>query len=227
MKHFNNLKQWCLLPIVMVLATIPALAQLNGTYTIGGASPSYATLSAAVTDLMTKGVSGPVTFNIRTGSYSDKALLGTIPGVSATKRVTFKSETGNAADVTISATGSTSTDDYIFKLLNTSYVTIRNLTMTQGGTSYGNGVEIFGTSSYDSILNNVINLPAIAGTSLTNAGIQAYGPSYGTYLSGTDNVVKNNSIYNGCTAIALYGNGTGAMVPNFVFEGNLCSNQTY
>ena len=54
MKHFNLLKQLLLIPLLVLGAGLTAIAQpLNGVYTIGGTSPNYATLAAAVADLNT------------------------------------------------------------------------------------------------------------------------------------------------------------------------------
>jgi len=228
MKHFNNLKQYCLLPLLILMAAIPAIAQpLSGTYTIGGSSPSYASLSAAVADLTSKGVSGPVTFNIRTGTYTDKALIGSITGASSTNRITFKAESGVNTDVTISNTGSSTSDDYIFKLLNANYITIRNLTLANSGVTYGNGVEIFGSSSFDSVSSCIVNLTTSASTSTYNAAIQSYGPGYGNYLSGTNNVIINNTFNNGAIGVMLYGSSSTALAPGFLVQGNTFNNPYY
>jgi hypothetical protein len=51
--------------IIILLFPIITIAQLSGTYTIGGTSPSYATIKEAVTALNTVGISGSCIFNIR------------------------------------------------------------------------------------------------------------------------------------------------------------------
>src|SRR4051812_48768178 len=107
MKQLNYLKRLYLLPVLLLLAgTIPALAQpLSGTYTVGGTSPSYPTLAAAAADLNLKGVSAPVIFDIRDGVYTnDQALINQITGASSVNRITFKSESGTAANVVINYT---------------------------------------------------------------------------------------------------------------------------
>src|SRR5690606_19560094 len=48
---------------------------LSGAYTIGGASPDFATISDAVTALEAYGICGPVVFNIRNGVYNEQVAL--------------------------------------------------------------------------------------------------------------------------------------------------------
>ena len=44
-------------------------AQLSGNYTVGGSNPDFASLPDVTSALQTQGVSGPVTFNLRAGTY--------------------------------------------------------------------------------------------------------------------------------------------------------------
>ncbi|MDZ7845812.1 MAG: hypothetical protein U5L96_02975 [Owenweeksia sp.] len=83
--------------------------QLSGTYTIGGpAGPTnFPTLDSAVSVLNTCGVSGPVTFNIASGTYNEQVMIGAIAGVSSTNTVTFQADPSNSAPVVVTygATG--------------------------------------------------------------------------------------------------------------------------
>ncbi len=66
---------------------------LAGTYTVGGAAPNYATLDAAITDLNARGVSAPVTFAVRTGTYTPPAagyVLTNVATMSAVNTVTIR-----------------------------------------------------------------------------------------------------------------------------------------
>jgi|GEM_PF-2474771 len=75
-----------LLLLAVSLAS-PVHAQLAGTYTVGGASPDYATPAAAVADLVAQGVSGAVTLRIRSGTYAGPLTIPAVAGVSATNTV--------------------------------------------------------------------------------------------------------------------------------------------
>ncbi|MBK7407288.1 MAG: hypothetical protein IPJ40_03870 [Saprospirales bacterium] len=88
-----------LLFLLLSLTPLFTQAQLNGTYTIGGANPDYATIAAAVSALNQSGVNGPVVFNIRDGSYVEQATMNAIPGSSTANTVTFQSESGDSSAV--------------------------------------------------------------------------------------------------------------------------------
>ncbi|MCD6062356.1 MAG: hypothetical protein K0R82_267, partial [Flavipsychrobacter sp.] len=222
MKHFNNLRQLCLVSLLLALSAIPAFAQpLSGTYTIGGTSPSYATLTAAVNDLNSKGVSAPVTFNIRTGTYTDRVIIGSVAGASSTNRITFKAETGNAADVTINNSASTTTDNFVFKLNTANYITIRNLTLATSNSTYCTTVDLAGASAFDSIVSCNLNGPISTYTGY-------YGALIHSYTQTTSNIViKNNNITNGGSGIYLYQSSAGATYNNYIIEGNNFSGQYY
>lgn len=74
-------------------------AQLNGTYTIGGLNPDFTTIQSAVDSMDSVGVSGPVVFNIRDGSYYEAIFIDNIPGLSQQNHVTFQSESGDSTAV--------------------------------------------------------------------------------------------------------------------------------
>ena len=60
--------------LILTLAGLglsPTEAQLSGSYTIGGGG-NYTSFGAAVTALTNNGVSGPVTFNVLTGTYNEQ-----------------------------------------------------------------------------------------------------------------------------------------------------------
>jgi hypothetical protein len=67
---------------------------LAGTYTIGTGG-NYPSLSAAVADLQSRGVSAPVTFLFTQAAYTDTGvIIGGYPGQSQTNTVTFKPASG-------------------------------------------------------------------------------------------------------------------------------------
>ena len=82
--------------IISTLVAFSANAQLSGTYTIGGTSPNYSTVTQAVDSLNKKGVNGAVVFRIRSGNYNAQFTIGNVNGASATNTITFKPDTGNA-----------------------------------------------------------------------------------------------------------------------------------
>ncbi|MDP3916224.1 MAG: gliding motility-associated C-terminal domain-containing protein, partial [Bacteroidota bacterium] len=77
-------------------------SSLCGTYTIGGTSPDFATFSEAVAVLNTAGISCPVVFKVRNGTYNEQFAINNILGSSASNTVTFQSESGDSTKVMIS-----------------------------------------------------------------------------------------------------------------------------
>lgn len=119
---------------LLCLAQLATAQPLTGSYTIGGASPDYATVAAAFADLETNGVSGPVTFNLRTGTYTEHVSLGAVAGTSPANRVVFQAETGDSTDVELTYTATSAADAYTVRLNNADYITFQHLTMTNTAT---------------------------------------------------------------------------------------------
>ncbi|TAJ12570.1 DUF4465 domain-containing protein [Marinilabiliaceae bacterium JC017] len=71
----------------------------HGEYTIGETG-DYTSFSTAV-EALKNGVDGPVTFNVESGVYLEQVKIPAIQGTSTDNTITFKSETGNADDVTL------------------------------------------------------------------------------------------------------------------------------
>ena len=125
---------------------------LSGTFTIGGASPDFATFSDAVNELNTFGVCGPVVFNVRPGTYTERVQLQSISGTSATNTVTFQSETGIKTDVDLEY-NATSYQEATISMGGANWVTFKDMTVTALSTSYGRAVY-FGGSSTDCTFDN-------------------------------------------------------------------------
>jgi hypothetical protein len=118
--------------LVICLWTAAAMAQpLSGVYTIGGASADFDSIGHAVDSLITRGVSGPVTFNLRNGTYTEQVVIPQIAGASASNTITFQSESGNAEDVTWQF-APTFTQNYLALLDGTDHVRFRHLSFNSG-----------------------------------------------------------------------------------------------
>lgn len=102
---------------ILLMAGV-SYAQLSGNYTIGGSSPDYVSISDAVNELQTNGISGPVVFNIRSSTYEENGgtervlyIEQQISGVSETNLITFQPDAATGATV----------DDVILKRIVGSY----------------------------------------------------------------------------------------------------------
>jgi hypothetical protein len=113
-------------------AFISVKPSISGSFTIGGTSPDYATITAAVNDLNNYGVCGPVNFTIRAGTYNEQVSLNPVAGASSANTITFDGV--SPATRTMTFVGN-ATNPYTFKLNGADYVTIKNLTINNTGTA--------------------------------------------------------------------------------------------
>ncbi len=173
-------------------------AGLNGAYTIGGSSPDFASLSQAGTQLSVGGTIGPVTFNIRPGTYTESVYIANIPGNTVTKPIIFQSENGNKTSVVLqySATasaaiagttsiGSTPT----LRLNNADHISFRYFTIAALNTApgLGMGIELVGLANNNSgcdnlkfenmVFNGVASSSATLGDVFFLAANNGYHPS--------------------------------------------------
>jgi hypothetical protein len=214
---------------------------LSGTFTIGGASPDYANFSAALTDLINIGICGPVTFNVRQGTYTEQVDIGSITGSSSINTVTFQADPANTSPAVLTF-APTSSNNYVLNFSGASYVTIDSLTITATGTTYGNAVR-FASADYVTVKNCEINASATSTSSLSvpirnETGVNVEHCTiennklnngyYGMYWWGGNtstkeigNVIKNNVIKNFNTyGVQFYYQAGG------VFEGNTLEQMT-
>lgn len=118
--------------IAFLIIGVQGFAQpLSGTYTIGGSSPDYLQIGDAVQALDSLGINGPVTFNIRNGTYSEFVRIDSIAGISDTSWVTFQSETGDSSAVVIQPKPNSPSSTIIGLLNESIYIRISNVTVWQ------------------------------------------------------------------------------------------------
>jgi len=106
------------------------LAQpLSGSYTVGGASANFDSLSQAVTELVNNGISGAVIFNIRPGTYEEQVIIPEIAGASSSNTITFQSETGIVEDVIWQFENPNWTNfNYVIRIDAADYLRFKNIT---------------------------------------------------------------------------------------------------
>ena len=226
MKQINTMRASLLSLLLVAITGLTAYGQLNGTYTVYGTSPNYATLQDAV-NALTAGVSGPVTFKIRPGTWSSTttsiANLGAVAGASATNTITFEAENGSAATTTISNTNTSTstTSNHIFYFNGSKYIRVRNLTLSKTSTSAGTIVRFAGDADYNIVENCVLT----GGSSTTSSSNMArvYGASL---ASANNNTIRNNTFNFGSYGIYWTGNSTSSLSADNEFTGN-AFNQPY
>ncbi len=115
---------------------------LAGLYTIGGTTPDFPTISAAVRDLNRFHTCGPVTFRIRDGVYTEQVEVDSIPTVSATNTITFESESLDSSAVTIQFSAVSGEHPAVFMLKGTDYVTLHHLGFKSLSSTWADNVEL-------------------------------------------------------------------------------------
>ncbi|KAA9340934.1 right-handed parallel beta-helix repeat-containing protein [Adhaeribacter soli] len=206
-------------------------AALAGTYTINAGQPAagrnYQSFTAAIDNMISCGVSGPVTFRVATGSgpYTEQLTIPEIMGASATNTITFK---GNNQVLTFAATSSS--NPHVIKLDRADYITIDSLVINATNITYGIGVHLVNGADYNTISNNTFN---ITGTSSTYGPGAVVAAASATTLDATGNnanytIIRNNTINGGYIGIRIIGNTTtlaeatqitGNTILNFVNAG--------
>lgn len=192
---------------------------LCGNYTIGGATPNFATPKAAINYLNEAGVTCAVTFNIRNGVYAEADTLYQVAGASATNTITFQSESGDSSLVKIAQTDGIGGADYVLKLIGADYVNFKKITVerTFGGGYYPNLVALVNMSTNNSFTNCAFNT---SGTGIHFANNSIYGVTYTTNKDSA-NIFTNNSFAGGQQAIVI----TGAS--NALLNGVKINNNTF
>lgn len=142
---------------------------LSGNYTIGGGSPDFTTLQLAADALNARGVSGPVFFNLRPGTYSKNGgnnsvllLDSTVAGLSSTNKITFQPDAaaGGTVDNVILEMNitNTSTADAALVLVSLDYITFRNITFREADASqfyFSKFVQLQKSSTFNPIIEGL------------------------------------------------------------------------
>ena len=131
---------------------VPSLfPSLIDTYTIGGVNPDFTNFSSAVDALHLSGIAGPVTFMIRDGVYNEQITINEIQGASSSNQILFRSESGDSSLVNLQWDASGTGDNWIVKLVGTSYIRFERLTFSGLDNIYSRLFEFQDQASYVSI----------------------------------------------------------------------------
>jgi phosphodiesterase/alkaline phosphatase D-like protein len=201
----------------------PPGQSLSGSYSIA----SISDFNDALDDLYTLGVNGAVTFNIQSGTYNDYQFsMGPVMRATGNEIVTFRSQTGNAADVELTHAATADGDNYVVQFNGADYVTLQNLTLTATGTgTFTHAVRLTTNQPHpvDPYLSNIriegctLNGADTTGTSNPNMTVV-----YSSGISSDNIVINSNSINDGSYGIYYHAiNGdlaTGTEITNNVLN---------
>jgi hypothetical protein len=190
---------------------------LSGQYTIGsGETADYATIGDAVNGLKCGGVSGPVTFLLESGTYSERVAISTIPGASAFNTVTFQAKSGANTETVISY----STADATVLLNGAAYVSFENLTIDHKAATYGNCMRIDGKSNHLHFKGVVFNGVEVARTGSNSSTVYFSSTAPKTEVS-----FEDCEINNGSTGISKGGLDASGLDTKTTITGTLFFNQ--
>ncbi len=210
----------------IVLTTRAAAPLSAGAYTINSALPTagtnFASFADAASRLNLDGISGPVTFAVSGGPYTEQFLLGQVSGASATNTIVV-----NGGGSTIRYASTNNTQRAVVQLNGTDYTTISNLVIdatggAAGGATYGVGVLLTNAADNDQIINNTITADGTSASS-NFAGIAVNGSTANATATGNSAnnlLVQGNTIAGGYYGITLNGNSATAQNTGNVVRNN-------
>lgn len=188
---------------------------LSGTYSIGGFSPDYANFAAAIADLSTIGVCGPVVFDVRQNIYNEQVSIGSISGSSAANSITFRSDPANTLKPVIQFAATNTANNYVLRIDNgASHIVFDSLHFKTTGTSYSIVVSIPGSSDHITINDCTLEGYNNATTSTFQSVF------YQTGGLSNHNTITNNEFTDGSYGLYLRGSGTTAKSVGNVVANN-------
>ncbi|TAE75684.1 MAG: DUF1573 domain-containing protein [Bacteroidetes bacterium] len=209
---------------VSLVVSTPVGTPLAGSYSIGP-SGSYATLTAAVTDLNSRGVSAPVVFELNsTYTSTGETFPITFSNLScttssSTNNITIRPAAGSTGRVISGASAS-----QLFNLNGYSFVTFDG----RPGGSGASDLTITNTNTSGSIIqyindaaNNTIQYCTISGTNTsTTSGLVTILTTAGA--NGNDNInINNNTFRDAASTPANFIYSSGTTTTNNTFNSNI------
>jgi parallel beta-helix repeat protein len=200
---------------------VEAFEPLCGTYTIGGASADFVTFDEAIYALDFSGVSCAVTFLVNPGTYNEQIVLSDVVGASATNTITFRSASGNPADVELTYAGTTAAN-YVVKMDDAKYINFKKMTFSATDASYARVFEFNDSANYNVIDSCILNSVVVSTTSSDFAIIYKGSGGHAEY-----NTFSNNTFNDGSSGLYYYGSGTTSLSAGILVENNNFNEQYY
>ena len=216
------------LVLIFLLSTGIFSQPLNGSYTIGGNSPDFATLQDAASALNVNGISSPIFFNIRPGIYMENGgnnsvliLDDVVAGLSESNRITFQPDAaagGNVDNVILQMhITNQSTADQDLVQVKMDFISLKNLTFQESDSS----LHIYG-STFVRVRNRYLD-PNVDGILIEGCNFKGSAP-YGTDsgIQFSSQPPKDVTIRGNTFSRLLYGiyNGGGIIKGALTIEDN-------
>ena len=177
---------------------------MAGTYTVGGTSPDFVDMDAALTGLKCAGISGAVVFNVRSGTYNVNWRLKSddIPGISSTNSIKFQSDASNSTMPVLQHSATGASDNYVVQFAGITHITFDGLDVRANGTAYAHVFDFVGTNKNVTISNCMIVGQEVTTSSwnyvliFDNSGVTDKSDS---------NTITGNTLVNGASSIYIQG----------------------
>lgn len=184
-------------------ATASLKPALSGTFSVGGAGADYPDLASAANDLSANGICGPVVLNVAPGTYTQQVSFRDVAGSSAINTIQVL---GSGINSTILSFNPTSTpNQHVLQISNTSYVTVKNMSIRSTSATAAFGVHITGEAHYNLIDSCEITVNTTS-TSTVFQGVTISGATYSAATNASYNTISNCTITGGYNGVSMYGN---------------------
>ncbi len=181
------------------------LAQLSGTYTVGGSSPNFPNLDSAFNYMEKKGVTGKVRLNVRGGIHTLRTTITSISGVSSTKTIKVAPDPSNTVPVIFKNINTNSTTNFLVNVKQ-GFIEFDSFTFQLDSASTFGTIFTFTATCSDIILNTCKFIGKDTTSASANFAIITV-PS----INRVDYIkILNCTFYNGSIAINfIAGSGSG------------------
>ena len=186
----------------------------------------YTAIQDAVDDLLAFGISGPTWVFIMPGTYSERIEIDdVIKGVDSSNQIVFEGDvSGGMSRDSVTISHNASGGYSVVYVDGADYITFRNMTIENTGTSTSFGFTFTGSADYNTINNVLIDMSAFSYYQCVGI-LTAGGEDIYSYGNNADYLMVNNSEIKDC----YYGcrfNGEGTSSPDYgnsVYNTNITS----
>ncbi len=209
-------------------SSLQLFAPLSGNYTIGGTTPDFINFAQA-TNALASGIMGPVTFDVRPGTYAETVVIPAAAGSSPVNTVTF---TGQDVNTTIIQANASSLA--VVRLNGCKYTTFQNMSVRNLSSS-GAGIAVIGNAANNAGGSNTIKKCSV--TLVSGTGTQypfvmtATATGYGITSNKVDSLTLDSNVFtNGYYGLYVYGyttTGEGIFNRDIKIRGNTLNNMYY
>ena len=209
------------LSVIFCLITTVSIGQYSGTYTVGGSSPNFSSLTAAFRAFNSYGINGKVRLNVRSGVYNEQIEVYYRNGASGINTISVGPDPNNTSPVIYKYKNRTKASNYIINM-GLGYVRFDSMQFIIDSTSWFGRIVEF-TSSCDEVTFNSCVFTGKDTAMKTDDYTLMYDDDFDHVNKYT---VTNCRFLNGSTAIVHQGyhSLSGTMEKGFVFKNNTLLN---